>query len=116
MGDLPTRKGARVLRLRPTGGVYCDAIGGSTKGSGKRAEAQRAVSRGLARSVGWRPGPEIKYSVLNAPVGSRPSSAIKMVCEQPELIKICFLCMNSINHIAHDDIPDFFVRSSRLIC
>ena len=44
--------------IAPTGGVY--AIGGGTRGSGKRAEAQRVVSRGMARSgtLGWTPAPE----------------------------------------------------------
>ena len=51
----------------PTGDVY--ALGGSTRGSGERAEMQRVVSRGVARSstLGMRPAQENKnFSVLNA--------------------------------------------------
>ena len=62
-GPAPTKKGTRVLLHHgvcspPISSVY--AIGGSTRGSGKRAEAQGVVSRGMAQ-----PNPKLEASARN---------------------------------------------------
>ena len=90
-GPAPTRKGARVLRHRgvgspPTGGVY--AIGGGTRGSGKRAEAQRSASNGVARSraLGWRPAPEINKNTVCETSSKGPVEFENLTIPKPHLL------------------------------